>query len=558
MKATGIRRRGARSSASRLPGRFLLERAPLIAVSTDPGKGLLATMGNCAQASRRPGIRAGVHLSVYWSSQAMHKPGVGGVQMEFDFAYTSMTDAQAALESGTIGSVDLVGYYLERIASLDTGPAGLSAVAELNPDALAIAEAMDAKRASGHTLGPLHGIPVVLKANIDTADKMHTTAGSRALRDSYAPADAFLVERLRESGAIVLAKVGLTEWANAMSDHMPGGYSSLYGQGRNPFGEDISPGGSSSGSGVALAADYCLGAIGSDTAGSILSPANQTSTVGLRPTMGLVSRTGMVPIAFTQDTAGPMARTVRDVALLLDVLRGVDPADPVTGRQVGQTVGGYAQTLRPDALKGARLGTVREPYDRALGAEEGQVFDQAVAALRSLGATVVDPVDVPGAKRPWDYALLRYEVKPALDAYLSRLLPHVPVHSLDDLIAYNQAHADVMLPFGQSEFEFAQRTSLTDPVYLNTLRRHRAWAREEGVDHVLSAQGLDALVFPQWRGSGLVAAGGYPALTVPAGATAGGRPVGFTFVAEAFSEAKLLAFAYAWEQAIRPAVRPAI
>jgi amidase len=475
----------------------------------------------------------------------------------------SAVDLAAAMDRGEVTAVELTLAALERVA-VDQGADGANSMLEVNPDAVAAAEALDRERQVRGARGPLHGLPVVLKDNIDTGDRMHTSAGSLALAESYAPRDAFLVRRLRRAGAVVLGKANMTEWANFISDHMPSGYSSRGGQVRNPYGPGrFDPGGSSSGSAVAVATGVAPLAVGTETSGSILSPASQNGVVGIKPTVGLVSRTGVVPISFTQDTAGPIARTVRDAALLLDALAGMDEEDPATGAQAGRVPASYAEGLDPGALRGARLGVARSPYVDRLDEGRRRVFEAALEALRAAGATVVDPVRIATADGPWDFTLLVYEFKPALNAYLAGLSPRLPARSLADLIAYNQAHPDTMLRYGQALFLRAEATSgrLTDPEYLETRLRYRRWAREEGIDRTLADHALDAILFPNNLGAGIAAAAGYPSITVPAGTTGEGEPVGLTFTGTAFSEARLIALAYAFEQATRlrrppPAPRP--
>jgi amidase len=470
------------------------------------------------------------------------------------WAELSIDEAQRAMACGEVRSVDLVLRYMERIAALDQGPDGLRSILEVNPDAVAIAAALDRERAVRGPRGPLHGIPVVLKDNIATGDRMHTSAGSLALAESYAGADAHLVTRLRAAGAVMLAKANLTEWANFISDRMPSGYSSRGGQTLNPYGPGLfDVGGSSSGSAVAVAADLTLVAVGTETAGSILSPASQNGIVGVKPTVGLVSRSGVVPISFSQDTAGPMARSVRDCALVLDALRGEDPLDPVTGTQTGLVPASYAAALEPGALGGARIGVAREPYFTTLDEQRLGVLETAIAAVRAAGAEVVDPVTIATASNAWSLDVLVHEFKPAINAYLAHLAPHLPAHTLAELIAYNEARPERMLRYGQAIFLRAEATSgsLAEPAYVQARARHLRWSRDEGIDRTLAEHRLDAILFPNNRGAAVAAAAGYPSVTVPAGLTPAGEPVGLTFTAGAYSEARLLALAYAFEQTTR-------
>jgi len=475
-------------------------------------------------------------------------------------AQITVAAAAAAMDRGETSSSELVAYYLDRIAALDAGPDGLNSILEVNPQAVQIAEGLDRERAARGVRGPLHGIPVVVKDNVDTADLMHTSAGTRPLADHYARRDAHLVARLRAAGAVILAKANMTEWANFMSDHMPNGYSSRGGQVTNPYGRDMDTGGSSSGSAVAVAADLTPLAVGTETSGSILSPASQNGVVGIKPTVGLVSRTGVIPISFSQDTAGPMARTVRDAALLLDALAGVDPDDPATWAQTGRTGSSHTALLRPDALRGARIGVPREPYFDKLDDARRAVLERALAALRAAGAEVIDPVAIATAGEGWDHTVLVHEFKPALNAYLAGLASHLPVHSLADVVAYNEAHADVMLRYGQAMLVKSEATDgrLTDPAYRIARVRDVRRSRAEGIDRTLAEHRLDALVFPNNRGAGIAACAGYPSVTVPAGLTAAGEPVGLTFTAGAYREAHLLGLAYAFEQADAGRVPPTL
>lgn len=468
---------------------------------------------------------------------------------------------QAAMAEGRLSAADLVMLYMERIVEIDSGSQGLGSILEMNPDALQIAAALDRERAVSGARGPLHGVPVVVKDNIDTADRMHTSAGSLALRNAYAAADAHLVGRLRAAGAVILAKANMTEWANFISDHMPSGYSSRGGQVRNPYGPGtFDPGGSSSGSAVAVAANLAMVGVGTETSGSILSPASQNGIVGIKPTVGLVSRRGVIPIAHSQDTAGPMARTVRDAALLLDALAGVDDGDPVTQTQRGRTPESYAAHLDAGALGGARLGVAREPYLAQLDAARLAVVERAIERLRAAGAEVVDPVELSTTQTPWSQALMLHEFKPGLNAYLARLGPNVAVHSLGDLIAYNEARPDAMLRYGQALFLAAEATSgrLTEPAYVEAVANNRRLAGTGGIDRALAEARLDALLFANNRGAGLAAAAGYPSVTVPAGRTEAGEPVGLTFTAGAFTEARLVSLAYAFERVMDGRVAPAL
>lgn len=500
----------------------------------------------------------------------------------FEWEEATVADLAQAMATGRTSARGLAEAYLARIAAVDTdavGRTGLRSVIETNPDALAIAEERDAERRAGRVRGPLHGIPVLLKDNVDTGDRMQTTAGSLALVGAPAPRDAFLVERLREAGAVLLGKTNLSEWANYRSTRSSSGWSARGGQTRNPYALDRTPCGSSSGSGAAIAANLAALAVGTETDGSIVCPASTCGIVGLKPTLGLVSRSGIIPIAHSQDTAGPMTRTVRDAALLLGALAagGPDPRDPATRAARGRVAADYAAALAPDGLRGARIGVVRGSFgfhdavDRLVG--------ESLEVLRREGATLVDPVAIPTAGQfdAGENAVLQWEFKADLNAYLAerwreteRRAPGTArfPRTLEALIAFNERERDREMPwFGQELFLMAQRrSSLQDPRYRSTLARNRRLAGAEGIDAVLRRHRLDALVAPTggpaWAidlvngdhyGGGYSSASavaGYPHLTVPAGAVHG-LPVGLSFFAGAWSEPTLLRLGYAFEQATR-------
>lgn len=480
------------------------------------------------------------------------------VESTLELASATIRELQERLTSGRLTSVELVSTYLVRIAAYDkVGPA-LNAVLEVNPDAMQTAEALDAERRRQGPRGPMHGIPVLIKGNIDTGDKMHTTAGSRALMNWYAETDAFMVKQLRQAGAVILGKTNLTEWANFMAENMPNGYSSLGGQVRNPYGPGThDTGGSSAGTGSAIAASLGTVGVGTETSGSILSPSSQNSLVGIKPTVGLVSRTGIIPISFSQDTAGPMTRTVEDAAILLGAMTGVDPADPATGQSLGMAFSDYTVYLDANALRGARIGIPRDPFYTELPESKQKVMDRVVEELTRLGATVVD-VDLPKAALGEDANVLYYEFKPAINAYLGHCGPNVPVHTLADLIAYNEAHSAEMLRYGQAVLLKSEGTSgsLTDAAYIDSRLRDLQVTREEGIDRLLTEHKLKALLFPNNWGAGVAAKAGYPSITVPAGYTLDGEPVGMTLTGTAFSEPTLIGLAYAYEQGTHQRVQP--
>jgi amidase len=472
----------------------------------------------------------------------------------------TIAELQHALTAGTLSSADLTACYLDRIGRLDSR---LHAVIAVSSAAADEARASDLARAAGTACGPLAGIPVLIKDNIGTREQP-ATAGSPALLGAPA-ADAFLIARLREAGAVILGKANLSEWANFRSTSSSSGWSTLGGQALNPWGEGRNPSGSSSGSAVAVAAGLAPFAIGTETDGSIVSPASVCGVVGLKPTVGLISRTGIVPISAAQDTAGPMTSCVTDAALLLAALAGADPTDPATGRAPGQTPG-YTAFLDPGALAGARLGVWRDG-SKAASTATAAVLDTAVARLRSLGAEVIDPVELPGAdeiSEPEMTALL-HEFKHDLNAYLAALPEDGPA-SLTELIAFNIRNGDrVLAHFGQEIFEQAEATSgdPADPAWA-TARQTAGRLARGGLDGALGGQGLDAVVAlsgsPAWLTdhvlgdhyvfgtSSPAAVAGYPSISVPADLV-GGLPVGLSFTGPAWSEARLLGFAYAFEQA---------
>jgi len=472
----------------------------------------------------------------------------------------TILELQAAFADGQLTAARLTRHFLERIEAYDRSGPRLNAVLEVNPEALEIAEALDRERASAGSRGPLHGIPVLLKDNIATADRLHTSAGSQALRDVVAPRDAFLVTRLRAAGAVILGKANMTEWANFMTTGMPAGYSSRGGQVVNPYTASASPGGSSSGSAVAVAAGLCTVAVGTETSGSILSPANANSVVGIKPTLGLVSRAGIVPIATSQDTAGPLARTVADAAALLGALTGVDPRDRATRGSRAHSRRDYTASLDPRGLEGARVGVPRAVFFEHLHAAEVPVIDAALRELRDAGALVVDPADIKTAREVADFRsdVMLYEFKRDLNRYLAGLGAASPIKSLRDLIRFNEARPREMLRFGQVLLLASQSTSgLKAPTYRVSRAEDIRLSRTEGIDPALERAGLDALVFPGVTGAAIGARAGYPSIIVPAGYTAEGAPIGLAFLGRAGSEPTLIRLAYAFERATRHRRPPA-
>ncbi len=482
-----------------------------------------------------------------------------------DLTTARIADLAAAMAAGTLTASALTEHYLERIARLD---GSTRAVVELNPEARDIARQLDEERAAGRVRGPLHGIPLIIKDNIDTADRMQTTAGSLALVGHPAPQDAGVVTRLRAAGAIILGKANLSEWANFRSSRSSSGWSGRGRQTRNPYALDRTPSGSSSGSGVAAAAGFAAATLGTETNGSIVSPAAASGVVGLKPTVGLTSRAGVIPIAHSQDTVGPMARSVADAAAVLGAIAGPDPRDPATAAGAAHVQPDYTRFLDRDGLRGARIGVARKTF---FGYSEhaDRIIEGAIAALRAAGATIVDPADLPTAEALAEHpsTVLYHEFKADLNAYLATR-PELPVRTLDDLIAFNEAHAAEELPYFLQELLRKAQASgpLTDPAYLEALATGRRLAGVEGIDAALTAHRLDALIAPTAAPASVIdqlnggphlggsstpaALAGYPLLSLPAG-YAFGLPVNITFMGGAWSEPTLIRLAYAFEQAIQ-------
>jgi amidase len=481
---------------------------------------------------------------------------------EFRLVETTIADLQREMAAGRLTSEQLVQMYLERIAAYDKAGPKLNAVLEINPDALFIAAALDRERKTTGPRGPLHGIPVLIKDNINTGDMLHTSAGSLSLKENFAPKDAFVATQLRKAGAVILGKANMTEFANFLTEGMPSGYSSRGGQVLNPYlPGKLTPSGSSSGSGVATAANLCAAAIGTETSGSILSPSNNNSVVGVKPTVGLISRTGIIPIAFSQDTAGPMCRTVADAATLLGALVGVDPADPATASSPGRAYRDYTQFLDPNGLKGARIGVPSGQFWQRVTEEEKALFAAALDAIRARGAEVVENVEIPAYQGDYPKSnVLLYEFKPALNAYLAALGPSARVRTVGEVVAFNAANPETCLRYGQTLLAGAEATSgtLTEPEYLLDRLSDIRQSRAEGIDAALQAHKLDALLCPASWGCWLPARAGYPSINVPAGYTGDGRPFGITFTGTAWSEPALVRLGYAFEQATQLRVPPAL
>jgi amidase len=516
------------------------------------------------------------------------EPQGGG---RFDWEELTARDAQAAMEGNRVSARRLTEMYLERIERIDRRGAALNSVIETNPDAPAIADALDRERKAGRVRGPLHGVPVLVKDNIDTADRMLTTAGSLALVGAKPRRDAFVVERLRAAGCVIVGKTNLSEWANFRSTHSSSGWSARGGQTRNPYALDRNPCGSSSGTGAAVSANLALLGVGTETDGSIVCPAGACGLVGIKPTLGLVSRAGIIPISHSQDTAGPMARTVADAAALLDALAAPDPRDRVAGN--GSTViiwprgsaapaarrGGpgavavawplsLTQSLDPGALRGARIGVARKFF--GFNDRVDKLMADALDLIKREGATVVDPADLPthGKFDAAEFEVLLYEFKADLNKYLAGLAPGDHPRTLKQLIEFNEKNRDREMPyFGQELFVRAEaKGPLTEAAYLKALRSSKLMSQARGIDAVMVRHKLDALIAPTggpaWTtdlvngdhftgGSSTPAAvAGYPNVQVPAGYVYG-LPVGISFFGRAFTEPKLIRLAYAYEQATR-------
>ncbi len=455
----------------------------------------------------------------------------------------TILEAQRQLASGEQSADGLTQFYLDRITKYDPV---LKSVLEVNPDALVIARESDAERQKGRVRGALHGIPVLIKDNISTADQMQTTAGSKALLGHIAKKDAEIVRRLRKAGAIIIGKTNMTEWANFMTTSMPSGYSSRGGQTLNPYDASLTPGGSSSGTGVAIAANFAVVGIGTETSGSILSPSNQNSLVGIKPTIGLVSRSGIIPISSTQDTAGPMTRTVTDAAILLNVLQGRDARDAKSFSRL-ITLG----KLERLDLKGVRLGIPREVYWDYPTTFEKTVLEASLEVLRGLGATLIE-TNLPDVKAiaELNYAVLIHEFKRDLNKYLR----NTPIKNMANLIAFNDADPETMLKFGQILLLAAQSSNGDKSLEYAHARANDLRLARGGLDTALN--GIDALLFPSYWGSSVGAKAGYPTVIVPAGYTEIGHPIGLSFLGTACSEPRLLEIAYAFEQATLARVTP--
>lgn len=534
------------ASEPRIPRRDFMKLSGLGAAA------LAAGASGCAPGDAAPRRSTGMeNADQPWTTQA------------FELEEVTLADMQAGMASGKWTSRRITQLYLDRIEELDRNGPRLRAVIETNPDALAIAEQLDEERRNGQVRGPLHGVPILVKDNVDTADKMMTTAGSRALEGHHAARDSWVAEKLRAAGAVILGKANLSEWANFRSTNSSSGWSGRGGQCANPYAVDRNPCGSSSGSGAGVSANFCAAAIGTETNGSIVCPSSINGVVGIKPTVGLVSRAGIVPIAHSQDTAGPMARTVADAAAVLGALTGVDPRDDATAASEGNSVGDYTRFLDENGLQGARIGVDRGTFGRDPRVDA--LMEQALRVMESAGATIVDPatIETRRAMGGPSYQVLLYEFKADLNAYLEEHGAPNGMASLADLIAFNDGDDVELRFFGQEIMLQAEELGdLSSPAYLKALADMHRLSRAEGIDKVMDAHSLDAIVspttLPAWPidlvgqdgssagSSGAAAIAGYPSVTVPNGYVMG-LPVGILFFGRAWSEPTLIKLAYAYE-----------
>ncbi|HXG68599.1 MAG TPA: amidase [Blastocatellia bacterium] len=517
--------------------------------------------------SRRRFLQFGAQAGALAIVNPALKPAPSTAQ-PFELEEATIAELQEGMKSGKYTARSLAEKYLARIEDIDRRGPAVNSVIEINPDALDIADRLDRERKEKGARGPLHGIPILLKDNIDTADRMKTSAGSLALAESTPPRDAFIAQRLRDAGAVILGKTNLSEWANFRSTRSTSGWSGRGGLTKNPYALDRNPCGSSSGSGVAVAANLCAAAIGTETDGSIVCPSSANSIVGIKPTLGLVSRSGIIPIAHNQDTAGPMARTVAAAAALLGALTGIDPRDGATKQSRGKSHTDYTRFLDAKGLSGARLGIVRKSF--GFNDHVDRLMNNAIEVMKGLGAVIVDPADIPTAGKFDDseFEVLLYEFKADLNAYLASLGPRAPARSLKELIEFNEKNRDREMPyFGQEIFIRAEaKGPLTSPAYRKALAKNLRLSRTLGIDAVMNKHRLDALIAPtggppwptdlingdHFTGgfSSAAAVAGYPHITVPAGYVYG-LPVGISFAGRAYSEPTLIRIAYAFEQATK-------
>lgn len=518
---------------------------------------------------RREFLRAGAVGGVLTlSNPATSFSSESNSPQSFELDEATIARLQGGMESGGFTARSLVEKYIDRIEDIDKKGPKINSVIEINPDAMSIAESLDRERKQKGPRGPLHGIPVLIKDNIDTADRMMTTAGSLALLNSIPSKDAVVAKKLRDAGAVILGKTNLSEWANFRSTHSTSGWSARGGQTKNPYVLDRNPCGSSSGSGAAAAANLCAATIGTETDGSVVCPSSANSLVGIKPTLGVINGAGIIPIAHSQDTAGPMTRTVADAAILLGALTGVDARDPLTKSSQGRSHVDYTKFLDKDGLRGARLGIARNYF--GFNDQVDKQMESLIEEMERLGSVIIDPADIPtkGKFDDSEFEVLLYEFKADLNKYLAGLAPKAPIRSLKELIDFNEKNSDREMPyFGQDIFIKAQEKGpLTDRKYVQALRKNQLLSKTRGIDFVLRKHRLDALIAPtggpawptDWINgdhftggySSASAVAGYPHITVPAGYVYG-LPFGISFFGAAWSEPKLIKFAYAFEQATK-------
>ncbi len=494
-------------------------------------------------------------------------------RLSFELDEITVNELSEGFKSGRYTVRSITELYISRINEIDKNGPSLNSVIELNPEALSIADSLDKELKEKGPRSPLHGIPILIKDNIDTADKMLTTAGSLALMGSKPAKDSFVVSQLRKAGVLILGKTNLSEWANIRSTHSTSGWSGRGGLTKNPYALDRNTSGSSSGSGAAVSSNLCAIAIGTETDGSVVSPSSINGIVGIKPTVGLVSRTGIIPISHSQDTAGPMARTVRDAAILLSTMAGIDPEDTATTDKKRMDYPDYTKFLDEDGLNGSRIGIVRKYF--GFLPEVDEIVEKSINILKEKGAILVDPVEIESIGKFDDSELdvLLYELKADMKAYLDRRGPDCPVHSLKDIIEFNNKHAEEEMPYFRQELflQAEKKGPLTDTEYIEALTKNHSLTRDEGIDAAMDKYKLDALLAPTdspaWLTdlvdgdhflggcSSLPAVAGYPHITVPAGFVFG-LPVGISFFGRAWSESVLLKIAYGYEQASKIRRKP--
>ena len=547
-------------------------------MSTD----FLPSKFNSNSNSRRNFLRTGVTATLATAAypalasarvvESAPAPAVGRFEKDFELDEITIDGAQKAFQSGQYSSRSLTEKYLARIQEIDKAGPMVNSVIEINPDALQIADALDRERKSKGTRGPLHGIPVLIKDNIDTGDRMNTTAGSLALLGSPPANDAFVAAQLRKAGTVILGKTNLSEWANIRSGHSTSGWSGRGGLTRNPYALDRNPCGSSSGTGAGVSANLCVAGVGTETDGSVVCPSSANGLAGLKPTVGLISRSGIIPISHSQDTSGPMARTVRDVAILLGAMVGADPEDSATADGQRKQYADYTKFLDPAGLKGARLGVVRKYF--GFNDAVDQLMDKLLGEMKRAGAEIVDPADIPtiGKFDDSELTVFLYELKADLAAYLARR-GSSSVKNLKDVIDFNERNRDREMPyFGQDIFlKSEQKGPLSTKEYVDALALNHQLSRAEGIDLIMDKFKLDALVAPTggpaWLtdlincdhatggSSSAAAVAGYPNINVTAGYL-WGLPVGISFFGRAWSEPTLLKIAYSFEQLTKARQKP--